>query len=97
VAWAPGNAVDPGDITLTSDKGTFASITVKPDGTLTMRSGQVSEIGLGATGKAASVGVGVYAAVCTFTVDADLAGAPGGAIHLKGAMTIKGDVFGNCP
>ncbi len=92
--WNPGDNVglgDLGSITLTSDKGTFANIQVPRDGTISFGSGVVSEIGLNATGAGAQVTLdGQNMVVCSFTVDTDLTGAPGGALHLKGTLTIHG-------
>jgi hypothetical protein len=92
--WEPGNAAVTGPlggITLTSDRDTFASITVLNDGTFTFQSGQVPEIGLGLSGTAAEVALDDQnIVVCRFTVDTDLAGAPGGALHLAGTMSFVG-------
>jgi hypothetical protein len=92
--WEPGNSAEFGSlggITLTSDKDTFANIMVANDGTFTFGSGQVSEIGLSLAGAGAQVTLDSQdLVVCSFTVDTDLTGAPGGALHLKGTMTFVG-------
>lgn len=91
--WQPGNSAEVGDIggiTLTSDKGTFANIQVKRDGTFSFGSGEVSEIGLAATGIVSQVKLDSQnIIVCSFTVDTDLSGAPG-ALHLSGTMSFHG-------
>lgn len=92
--WQPGNSAQVGDIggiTLTSDKGTFANIQVKTDGTFSLGSGDVSEIGFDATGTGAQVKLDSQnIVVCSFTVDTDLSGAAGGPLHLSGTLTVVG-------
>ena len=91
--WKPGNAAEPGGfgtLTLTSDKGEFANVQVDPGGRVSFGSGEVAAIGQ-ATGTGAQVTLDSQnLAVCSFTVDTDLTGAPGGALHLKGTMTFVG-------
>jgi hypothetical protein len=97
--WQPGNDAETGQfsVTLTSDKGTFASIQADKDGNITFGSGQVSAIGVSLTASGAQVKLDpTYGAVCGVTVDADLAGAHGGALHLKGSLTVHGDPLVNC-
>jgi hypothetical protein len=92
--WQPGNSVELGDlggITLTSDEGAFANVSVKQDGTVSFGSGEVSEIGPSTTGSGAQVTLdGQNMIVCGFTVDTDLTGAPGGDLHLSGTMAFVG-------
>lgn len=96
--WKTGNAAGPGigGITLTSDKGTFGSIQVLSDGSITFTSG-ASEL----SGNAVYEGTGAQVQLkdqipCGFTLDNDVKGSTdGGVLHLKGTLTIKGTSF-NC-
>lgn len=92
--WTPGDAGDVlnglGGVTLRSDKGTFATVNAEMDGTITFGS-LVDAIGTAATGTGAQVKLDSQnIAVCSFTADTDLSGAPGGALRLKGSLTIVG-------
>lgn len=95
--WEAGNAADPGTggITVTSDKGTFGSIAVINDGSITFTSG-APELSQNAvyTGTGAQVQL-KDEVPCAFTLDNDVTGSTdGGVVHLKGTLTIHGGVFG---
>jgi hypothetical protein len=99
--WQPGNAADVGigGVTLTSDKGTFGSITVLNDGTITFSTG-APEISAGQPyrGKGAQVHIKDVQGVqlpCSYTLDNDVTGSNGAVLHLKGTLTITGTPF-NC-
>jgi len=96
--WKTGNEAGPGigGITLTSDKGTFGSIQVLSDGSITFTSG-ASEL----SGNAVYEGTGAKVQLkdqipCGFTLDNDVKGSTDGSVlHLKGTLTIIGTSF-NC-
>ena len=88
--------------TMSSDKGTFGNITVKPDGSISfgsaaselnansLYSGTGAKVTLDATGQF----------VCAFTVDSDLKGNHDGAVlHMSGGLTVRYHMAGdlNCP
>jgi hypothetical protein len=97
--WQPGNAADVGigGVTLNSDKGTFGSVSVLSDGSITFTSG-APELSAGSpyTGTGAQVHLkNVQGAdlPCAFTLDNDLTGTNGTVVHLKGDLTIIGTPF----
>jgi len=96
--WEAGNAADPGfgGITVTSDKGTFGSIAVLNDGSITFTSG-APELDQNARYEGSGAQVQVKDDVpCAFTLDNDVTGSTdGGVVHLKGSLTIHGGAF-NC-
>jgi hypothetical protein len=98
--WQPGNAADIGigGVTLTSDKGTFGSIEVLPDGSITFTSG-APELHSGSyKGTGAQVHMKDASGTqlpCGWTLDSDVTGTDG-VIHLKGTMDVIGTAFG-CP
>jgi hypothetical protein len=78
-------------VTLTSDHQTFASIGVKPDGTVSFASAAAELADNGSyTGAGATVTLDkTNQFVCAFSVDTDLTGNRDGAtLHLKGTMTV---------
>ena len=87
--------------TLTSDKGTFGNIVVKPDGSLAF--GSAADGFSGAyTGTGAKVTLDTTGQfVCSFTVDTDLTGSNDKAIlHISGSMLVHwslGVGEQNCP
>jgi hypothetical protein len=95
----PFNSVN--NPTLTSDKGTFGNIAVKPDGSLSF--GSAADGLSGAyTGTGAKVTLDTTGQfVCSFTVDTDLTGSNDKAIlHIAGGMTVHwslGTGEQNCP
>jgi hypothetical protein len=99
-AWQPGNAADvgTGGVTMNSDKGTFGSITVLADGTITFTSG-APELKSGSyKGTGAQVHMKDASGTqlpCGWTLDNDVTGTDG-VIHLKGTMDIIGTVW-ECP
>lgn len=75
--------------TLTSDKGTFGNIVVKPDGSLSFGSAAPGFSGAykGTGAKVTLDSTGQF--VCAFTVDTDLTGTNDQKIlHIAGAMTV---------
>jgi len=96
--WQPPNEAGPGigGITLNSDKGTFGSVAVLADGSITFTSG-APEL----SGNAVYTGTGAQVQLkdqipCGFTLDNDLTGSTdAGVLHLSGTLTIHGGVF-NC-
>jgi hypothetical protein len=95
----PFNSVN--NPTLTSDKGTFGNIAVKPDGSLSFGSA-ASEFSGAYTGTGAKVTIDTTGQfVCAFTVDTDLTGSNDKAIlHITGGMTVHwslGVGEQNCP
>ncbi len=98
--WQPGNAVDigAGGVTLNSDKGTFGSISVLDDGTITFTSG-APELKSGSyKGTGAQVHMkdaGGIQLPCGWTLDNDVTGTDG-VIHLKGTMDVIGTIW-DCP
>jgi hypothetical protein len=98
--WQPGNAADigTGGVTVTSDKGTFGSISVLADGTITFTSG-APELKSGSyKGTGAQVHMkdaGGTQLPCGWTLDNDVTGTDG-VIHLKGTMDVTGTAF-DCP
>jgi hypothetical protein len=98
--WQPGNAADigTGGVTLNSDKGTFGSISVLADGTITFTSG-APELHSGSyTGTGAQVHMKDASGTqlpCGWTLDNDVTGSDG-VLHLKGTMDVIGTVF-DCP
>jgi hypothetical protein len=87
--------------TLTSDKGTFGNIAVKPDGSLSFGSAATGLSGA-YTGTGAKVTIDTTGQfVCAFTVDTDLTGSNDKAIlHITGGMTVHwslGVGEQNCP
>ena len=99
-AWEPGLAADigTGGTTMKSDKGTFGSISVLPDGSITFTSG-APELNSGSyKGTGAQVHMkdaGGTQLPCGWTLDNDVTGTDG-VIHLKGTMDVIGTVWG-CP
>ncbi len=93
--WSVAEGVEPNpfnssnNTSLTSDKGTFGNIAVKPDGSLSFGSG-ASEFSGAYNGTGAKVTLdpsGQF--VCAFTVDTDLTGTNDKAIlHITGGMTV---------
>lgn len=98
--WQPGNAADigTGGVTVTSDKGTFGSVSVLADGSITFTSG-APELKSGSyKGTGAQVHMkdaGGTQLPCGWTLDNDVTGTDG-VIHLKGTMDVIGTVF-DCP
>jgi hypothetical protein len=98
--WQPGNAVDVGigGTTLNSDKGTFGSISVLADGSITFTSG-APELHSGSySGTGAQVHMqeaGGVQVPCGWTLDNDVTGSDG-VIHLKGTMDVHGTIW-ECP
>jgi hypothetical protein len=98
--WEPGLAVDigTGGTTMKSDKGTFGSISVLDDGSITFTSG-APELHSGSyTGTGAQVHMKDASGTqlpCGWTLDNDVTGSDG-VIHLKGTMDVSGTVWG-CP
>jgi hypothetical protein len=95
----PFNSVN--NPTLTSDKGTFGNIAVKPDGSLSFGSAAPGLSGA-YTGTGAKVTLDTTGQfVCAFTVDTDLTGSNDKAIlHMSGGMTVHwslGVGEQNCP
>jgi hypothetical protein len=95
----PFNSVN--NPTLTSDKGTFGNIEVKPDGSVDFGSG-ASEFSGAYKGTGAKVTIDTSGQfVCAFTVDTDLTGTNDKAIlHITGGMTVHwslGVGEQNCP
>lgn len=105
--WMVAKDMDPNPFnsvnnpTLTSDKGTFGNIAVKPDGSLSF--GSAADGLSGAyTGTGAKVTLDTTGQfVCSFTVDTDLTGSNDKAIlHIAGGMTVHwslGTGEQNCP
>jgi len=99
--WQPGNAVDVGigGTTLNSDKGTFGSLTVLDDGSITFTSG-APELKSGSySGAGAQVHMVAASGTqlpCGYTLDNDVTGSDGVVIHLKGTIDVHGTVWG-CP
>jgi hypothetical protein len=95
--WETGNAAGPGigGITVTSDKGTFGSIQVLADGSITFTSGAPELSANGTyTGSGAQVTLKDQVIPCGFKLDNDVTGTTdGGVLHLKGTMTIHGGSF----
>ena len=95
----PFNSVN--NPSLTSDKGTFGNITVKPDGSLSFGSAATEFSGSykGTGAKVTLDTTGQF--VCAFTVDTDLTGTNDKAIlHITGGMTVHwslGVGEQNCP
>lgn len=95
----PFNSVN--NPTLTSDKGTFGNIEVKPDGSISFGSGATGFSGAykGTGAKVTLDTTGQF--VCAFTVDTDLTGTNDKAIlHITGGMTVHwslGVGEQNCP
>lgn len=97
----PFNSVN--NPTLTSDKGTFGNIAVKPDGSVEFGSA-AAELGknINFSGTGAKVTLDTTGQfVCAFTVDTDLTGSADKAIlHITGGMTVHwslGVGEQNCP
>ena len=99
--WQAGNAADvgTGGVTLNSDKGTFGSLSVLADGSITFTSG-APELKAGSyKGTGAQVHMkeaGGAQLPCGWTLDNDVTGSDGVVIHLKGTMDIIGSVW-ECP
>ena len=102
-SWQAGNNWDIGDIgsiTLTSDKGTFSSITVKRDGSISFGSA-APELTAGlyeGTGAQVTLGTGLPEGyVCSFTLDNDLTGTDNSVLHIEGTLTFhSNDEFTYC-
>jgi hypothetical protein len=98
--WQQGNAADigSGGVTVNSDKGTFGSISVLADGTITFTSG-APELKSGSyKGTGAQVHMKNASGTqlpCGWTLDNDVTGSDG-VIHLKGTMDVIGTAF-DCP
>ena len=94
--WQSGNAVGPGigGITLNSDKGTYGSVEVLSDGSITFSTGAPDVKGAPFRGTGAQVqdkdGI-----PCAFTLDNDLTGSDGSVLHLKGQLAIHSALW-NC-
>jgi hypothetical protein len=105
--WTVAKDMDPNPFnsvnnpTVTSDKGTFGNIEVKPDGSLSFGSGAAEFSGAykGTGAKVTLDTTGQF--VCAFTVDTDLTGTNDKAIlHIAGGMTVHwslGVGEQNCP
>jgi hypothetical protein len=97
----PFNAV--GNATLTSDKGTYGNLAVKPDGTVSFGSAAAELTNIVYNGTGAKVTLDSSSQfVCAFTFDGDLKGTRDGAIlHMAGGMTVHWHPTGigdlNCP
>lgn len=93
--WTVAKDMDPNPFnsvnnpTVTSDKGTFGNIDVKPDGSLSFGSGGTGFSGAyKGTGAKVTLDAGGQF-VCSFTVDTDLTGTNDKAIlHIAGSMTV---------
>lgn len=99
-AWEPGLAADigTGGTTIKSDKGTFGSISVLPDGSITFTSGAPDLKSGSYKGTGAQVHMkdaGGTQLPCGWTLDNDVTGTDG-VIHLKGTMDVVGTLWG-CP
>ncbi len=98
--WQPDLAADIGTsgVTMKSDKGTFGSIQVLDDGSITFTSG-APELKSGSyTGTGAQVHMKDASGTqlpCGWTLDNDVTGSDG-VIHLKGTMDVIGTIWG-CP
>jgi hypothetical protein len=102
-SWQAGNNWDIGDIgsiTLTSDKGTFSSITVKRDGSISFGSAAPELTGAPYEGTGAQVTLGTGLPdgyVCSFTLDNDLTGTDNSVLHIEGTLTFhSNDEFTYC-
>jgi hypothetical protein len=99
--WQPGNAADigTGGVTLNSDKGTYGSISVLPDGSIIFTSG-APELKSGSYhGTGAQVHMKAASGTqlpCGWTLDNDVTGSDGVVVHLRGTMDVIGTVF-DCP
>jgi hypothetical protein len=91
-------------VTVSSDKGTFGNLSVKPDGSISFGSGamELTAHGMSYDGGGATVTLdATQAFVCSFTVDTDLTSSDGTKLHVAGTMTAHwhpegiGDV--SCP
>lgn len=105
--WTVSKDMDPNPFnsvnnpTLTSDKGTFGNIAVKPDGSVSFGSAAPGLSGA-YTGTGAKVTLDTTGQfVCSFTADTDLTGSNDKAIlHIAGGMTVHwslGVGEQNCP
>jgi hypothetical protein len=102
-SWQAGSNWDIGDIgsiTLTSDKGTYSSITVKRDGSISFGSA-APELTAGlyeGTGAQVTLGTGLPDGyVCSFTLDNDLTGTDNSVLHIEGTLTFhSNDDFTYC-
>ena len=97
--WQPPNAVNPGAVVLSSDKGAFGDLQVETDGSITFTTG-ASQISAGSpflgTGGTQTVKqVAGLPTVCGIAVDSDVTGSNGTVLHLKGSLTISGTVTGD--
>ena len=96
----PFNSVN--NPTVTSDKGTFGNVAVKPDGSVSFGSGAPGLSGA-YTGTGAKVTLDTTGQfVCAFTVEADLTGSNDKAIlHIAGGLTVHWQLLAggeqNCP
>ena len=97
--WKPPNAVNPGEVVLTSDKGTFGDLQVDTNGAITFTTGapQISAGSpfLGTGGTQTVKQIGGIPTVCGIAVDSDVTGANGTVLHLKGSLAINGTVTGD--
>jgi hypothetical protein len=97
--WRSPNAVNPGEVVLTSDKNTFGDLQVGSDGSITFTTGapEVSAGSpfLGTGGTQTTKQVSGLPTVCGIAVDDDVTGTNGTTLHLKGSLTISGTVTGD--
>ena len=94
--WQAGNEAGPGivGITLNSDKGTFGSVEVLSDGSITFTSGATELSGNGSYAGTGADVLLINQIPCGFTLDDDVKGATDGRVlHLKGTLTIHGGAF----
>jgi uncharacterized protein YaiE (UPF0345 family) len=90
--WEEGNdwgIGDLGTITLNSDKGTFASIGVHADGSITFSSGapELASGSYAGSGAQVTLGSSDIKYVCAFTLDNDLTGSDG-TLHIAGSLAL---------
>ncbi|MFI5226288.1 MAG: hypothetical protein ACHQ3P_06395 [Candidatus Limnocylindrales bacterium] len=97
--WQPPNAVDPGEVVLTSDKDTFGDLQVDTDGSITFSVGvpKLADASpfTGVGGTQTVKQVAGSPTVCGIAVDSDVTGSDGTVLHLKGSLTINGTVTGD--
>ncbi len=97
--WQPPNTVDPGEVVLTSDKGSFGDLLVDTDGSITFTVGvpKLADASpfSGNGGTQTVKQVAGSPTVCGIAVDSDVTGSDGTVIHLKGSLTINGTVTGD--
>ena len=97
--WRSPNSVNPGEVVLISEKGTYGDLQVDTDGSITFSTNapKVSDAspfsGDGGTQTVKQVAGGPT--VCGIAVDSDVTGSDGTVLHLKGSLTISGTVTGD--